>query len=296
MNGVLWLALDGVGHPVDAPPGSVWEQELPTLRPLLEAGRALDATLGVPGLPQSGTGQSCWLTGTDAVRLMGKGGGEHFGPHPGPTLQRLLRRASLPVRLTRAGARAALANHYVPQYFQAQERRPRMGCFPFSFVAAGQALNPPGVPPLGATLGLEYRAPFAPFQTQEEVTRLGQALARATDDHDLIVADLWFGDLLGHRGRADGPLPDTRAAALAYLARVDALLRGALEAGARVVVGSDHGNLEDLGTKGHTVARVPFAGTGVDLGTAVNVVQAGQVIAGWFGLKAVDDAEIGPRL
>ncbi len=296
MNGVLWLALDGVGHPVDAPPGSVWDQELPTLRPLVDAGRALDATLGVPGLPQSGTGQSCWLTGTDAVRQMGRGGaGEHFGPHPGPTLQRLLREASLPVRLTRAGARAALANHYVPQYFQAQERRPRMGCFPFSFVAAGLALNPPGVPPLGATLGLEYRPPFAPFQTLGEVGRLGQALARATDDHDLIVADLWFGDLLGHRGRADGPLPDTRAAARAYLARVDALLRGALEAGARVVVGSDHGNLEHLGTKGHTVARVPFAGSGVDLGTAADVVQAGRVIAGWFGLENVNDAKSGPR-
>ena len=59
MSGILWLALDGVGHPQDAPPGSVWEQDLPTLRAVVDAGLALDATLGVPGLPQSGTGQSC---------------------------------------------------------------------------------------------------------------------------------------------------------------------------------------------------------------------------------------------
>lgn len=205
MSGVVWLALDGVGHPSDAPPGSVWEQDLPTLRPLIDAGLALDATLGVPGLPQSGTGQTCWLTGTDAVRLMGKNGmGEHFGPHPGPTLQRLLRQSSLPARLKQAGLRAALANHYVPQYLEAQARRPRMGCFPFSFTAAGLPLNPPGVPPLGATLGLNYRAPFIALQGLTEVSQLGQRLALAAHEHDLIVADLWFGDLLGHLGRPEG--------------------------------------------------------------------------------------------
>ena len=291
MSGVVWLALDGVGHPSDALPGSVWEQDLPTLRPLIDAGLALDATLGVPGLPQSGTGQTCWLTGTDAVRYMG----EHFGPHPGPTLQRLLRRASLSTRLAEAGLRPALANHYVPQYLEAQARRPRMGCFPFSFTAAGLPLNPPGVPPLGATLGLGYRAPWTPFQTLAEVRAVGRALAGAAREHDLIVADLWFGDLLGHLGREDGPLADARAAACTYLARVDALLAGVLDGGARVVIGSDHGNLEDLNTKAHTVASVPFAGSGVDLGAAANVVEAGQVIAGWFGLPPVGDADSGPR-
>ncbi|MCD0167102.1 metalloenzyme domain protein, partial [Deinococcus sp. 12RED42] len=69
-----------------------------------------------------------------------------------------------------------------------------------------------------------------------------------------------------------------------YLRRVDALLAGLLDAGARVVVSSDHGNLEDLGVKGHTRARVPFAGSGVNLGAPVNVVEAGRVLAGWFGL------------
>lgn len=287
MSGVVWLALDGVGHPLDAPPGSVWEQALPTLRPLIDAGAALDATLGVPGLPQSGTGQSCWLTGTDAVRYMG----EHFGPHPGPTLRGLLRPFGLPERLVRAGLRPALANHYVPQYLEAQARRPRMGCFPFSFTAAGLPLNPPGVPPLGATLGLSYREPFSAVQQPAEMSRLGRGLAAAAREHDLIVADLWFGDLLGHLGRAEGPPPAAHAAALAYLARVDALLTGLLDAGARVVIGSDHGNLEDLTTKSHTVARVPFAGAGVEPGAATNVVQAGQVIAGWFGLPPVDDGE-----
>jgi len=297
MTGLVWLALDGLGHPDDAPPGSVWEANLPTLRPLVAGGRALDATLGVPGLPQSGTGQTCWLTGQDAVRQMGEPGrGEHFGPHPGPTLQRLLRAASLPGRLTRAGGRAALANHYPPAYFAAQTsergvRRPRVGCFPYAFQAAGLPLNPPGVPGIPATLGLGYAPPWPPQTPLVDLPRLGEELAAATRDHDLIVCDLWFGDHLGHRGRTPTPL-EVLEAARAYLSRVDALLTGLLEAGARVVLTSDHGNLEDLRVKAHTPARVPFAGVGVDLGAARDVVEGGQVLAEWFGLLPERDSSV----
>lgn len=319
-GGLVWLALDGVGHPADAPLGSVWEQDLPSLRPLVEAGLALDATLGVPGLPQSGTGQACWLTGLDAVRRMGQPGvggqagerlGEHFGPHPGPTLQRLLRQYSLPVRLARAGGRLALVNYYAPQYFHFQARnaqvpsaevpsaqghstqqsgRNRMGCFPYSFQAAGLPLNPPNVPLVRASLGLNYQRPWTPVQDVSELQRLGEKLAVSAQEHDLLVADLWFSDLIGHEGRNPTP-PDVRQAGLAWLRRLDALVAGLLGAGARVVVSSDHGNLEDLTVKAHTLARVPFAGSGVKLGGAGDVVQAGATIAGWFGLDPVEDAE-----
>lgn len=278
MTALIWLALDGVGHPLDAPAGSVWEQDLPTLRPLIDSGLALDATLGVAGLPQSGTGQSCWLTGQNAVALMG----EHFGPHPGPTLQKLLRAQSLPVRLAHAGARLALVNYYAPEYLAAQTGgRNRMGCFPFAFRAAGLPLNPPDLPPLRVSLGLGFQEPWTPFQTVTEVQRAGYALGRAAKDWDLLVADLWFSDLLGHLGREDAP-PTVIETGFAYMQRLNALLTGILDAGARVVISSDHGNFEDLGVKSHTVARVPFAGIGVELGQPSNVVEGGQAIAGWF--------------
>lgn len=284
MSGVIWLALDGVGHPLDAPPGSVWEQDLPALRPLIDAGLALDATLGVPGLPQSGTGQSCWLTSQDAVRLMGKGSaGEHFGPHPGPTLQALLRESTLPVRLTRAGLRAALLNFYPPSYFAAHAKRPRYGCFPFSFLAAELPLNPPQLPSISPTLSLGYVAPWAATQPLGELSRMGEGIARAAQQHDLLVLDLWLSDLLGHQGRPDAP-SELNTAGRLYMRHLDALVAGILSAGGRVVISSDHGNFENLGIKAHTTARVPFAGSGVDLGQPGDIVQAGAVMAGWFGL------------
>ena len=275
---LVWLALDGVGHPADAPPGSPWETELPALRPLVDAGLALDAALGVPGLPQSATGQSCWLTGQDAVALMG----EHYGPQPGPTLRRLLDASALPGRLTRAGGRAALLNLYPPGYFAAQQGRARHGCFPYSFLSVGLELNPPGLPLLSPTLGMGYLPPWQPLDDPDDWARRGAEVA-AVRDHDLLVLDLWFSDLLGHRGRAP-TLPELHAAARAYLGRLDRLVAGLLEGGARLALSSDHGNFEDLTRKTHTRARVPFAGVGLELGRPADIREGGRVLAASFGL------------
>ena len=285
---LIWLALDGVGHPADAPAGSPWETELPTLRPLIDAGLALDATLGVSGLPQSASGQTCWLTGQDGVAAM-KG---HFGPQPGPTLRRLLDTASLPVRLTRAGGRAALLNVYPPGYFEAQAVRAHHGCFPYSFLVAGLALGVSGtplspLPLLSPTLGLGYRSPWAVRDSPGDWRRTGEALA-AVRGYDLLVFDAWFGDMLGHLGQ-ETPPDGLCAAAGEYLRRLDALLSGLLGAGAAVVLSSDHGNLEDLGVKSHTTARVPFAASGVLLKLPggrdpTNVMEGGQALQNVYGL------------
>ena len=68
---------------------------------------------------------------------------------------------------------------------------------------------------------------------------------------------------------------------------LDALLGGLLNAGAAVVLSSDHGNFENLGVKSHTLARVPFAASGVQLGGPMgvsNVLEGGQVLRKFYGL------------
>ncbi|ADV68885.1 metalloprotein [Deinococcus maricopensis] len=288
MTGVVWLALDGVGHPQDAPTDSPWATDLPTLRPLLDAGLVLDATLGVEGLPQSATGQACWLTGQDAVRVMGG----HFGPQPGPTLRALLDAESLPGRLARAGARVDLLNPYPPAYFAARDPAQggrvhlAHGSFPHAFLHAGRPLNPPGLPSISPLLGLAFAEPHDATATPDDLRRLGEQVARAARDHDLLTADLWFSDALGHAGRDPTP-PGLWRAARTYLQHLNALLEGLLHAGARVAISSDHGNFEDLHVKSHTVARVPFAASGLPLsladGTApATIVDGGRVLTRWF--------------
>jgi Metalloenzyme superfamily len=279
---LVWLALDGVGHPADAPAGGPWARaHLPTLGPLLARGQALDAALGVPGLPQSATGQSCWLTGQNAVAVMG----EHFGPQPGPTLRRLLAAASWPVRLQAAGRQVALLNPYPPPYFQ--QTRLRHGCFPYSILAAGLPLNPPGLPLVSPTLGLQYSAPWTVVQQAAHWRALGEQVGRLRGP-DLLILDLWMSDVLGHQGRPHQS-PAVQQAAQHWLEHLDALVTGLADVGAAVIITSDHGNFENLQVKTHTVSRVPFAALNVPLPQVADIVQGGQAIASLLGLEYQHD-------
>jgi len=69
---------------------------------------SIDANLGIPGLPQSGTGQTSLLAGTNAAELLGR----HFGPWVHTELRDLLARDNLLSRATRASRIAAFANAY----------------------------------------------------------------------------------------------------------------------------------------------------------------------------------------
>ena len=68
----------------------------------------LDARLGVPGRPQSATGQATLLTGENAPALLGR----HLLGFPDRTLRELLERRSIFRRLAAGGLRAAFANAY----------------------------------------------------------------------------------------------------------------------------------------------------------------------------------------
>lgn len=276
---MIWLALDGVGHPNDALPGSPWEADLPTLRPLVNAGQAIDARLGFAGLPQSATGQTSWLTGRNAATVMHG----HYGPRPGPTLRPLLAE-SLPARLARSGGRIELLNFYAPAYFgrTARGRNPH-GCFPLSALLAGRALNPPGWPLVSPPLGLDFSAPWTAHTSLDELRHLGERVGEGAGNADLLLLDLWFSDFLGHQG-GPGERPDLHAAARAYLERLDALLEGLLSVGTQVILSADHGNFENLTVKSHTLARVPFAGANLTLPPVQDIAEGGRAIAGLFGL------------
>src|SRR5512147_1005511 len=112
---VLFVFVDGVGAGVADPavnPLARGEYLLSRFAdgtgPALPAGgRAslADACLGVPGRPQSATGQTTILTGENAPALLGR----HLLGFPNAALRDLLRRRSLFRVLSEAGRAAAFA-------------------------------------------------------------------------------------------------------------------------------------------------------------------------------------------
>lgn len=269
-RGLLMLFLDGVGlGPADPDRNPLAAARLPHLETLIGGApvagvagrsdaarvfRAVDAGLGVEGLPQSATGQTSLLTGRNGAALMGR----HYGPWPGPTLARVLEHDTL---FHHAGGAAALANAYPRGYFQAlRERRLR----PNAPVAAARAAGVPlfGLDAYRAGEALAADITGAGLREIEPATSLlgpeqaGRRLARLARRNAFTFFDLWLTDRFGHQQR--------HAEAVALLETVDAMLTGLIpELGeTTLVLTSDHGNLEDLASSRHTRNPVPLLAVG----------------------------------
>ena len=270
---ILTLFLDGIGlGEDDADVNPFATAHTPTMwslangkRWLADTGRQqtdraifipTDARLGVRGYPQSGTGQASLLTGLNLPRLIGR----HYGPKP------------------EAGTRAIIAEH---SYFRRLIERDRLArhltAYPARLLAdfergktlrssIQQAAFESGLPHFGLADVIEGRALTAEWTTTSwrqhlnveglpdySAREAGRLLARLAQSYDFAFHSHWLSDRIGHRG--------TLARGIALLERFDAVLSGLLadwdhESGL-VVITSDHGNMEDLGTRRHTLNDVP---------------------------------------
>lgn len=226
--------------------------------------RKLDPTLGVPGLPQSATGQTTLLTGRNAAREMGA----HHGPWPGPTLRALLDRGNLFADACAAGLSATIANLYPPGYFSALEGgRLRVNAPVYAALGAGVRLRGLSDYEAGeavsADLGGRRLARLAPGSRATDAASSAAILLGLAASNDFTFFDFWLSDEVGHRG--------SMADAERLVAELDSFL-GALFSGAAgtdvtVVLTSDHGNLEDKSVRTHTLAPVPLLvrGPGAEL-------------------------------
>ena len=277
---VIFVFVDGVGaglpdpevNPLARAPYLLSRFADGTGEPLPCGGRAVlaDARLGVPGRPQSATGHTTILTGENAPRLLG----HHLLGFPNAPLRALLQERSIFRTVLEGGGRAAFANAFPVVYlrslgyavpgepeFELGRRRPRAAATTVAFGAAGgrfrtwqEALDGGALPhdiTGDRARGHGGRLPRRDAAAAAEVL---VGIARA---HDLTLFEFFETDEAGH----------ARSMPLAAdaLSRVDGLLRALLPSlgpADSLVVASDHGNVEDLSTRNHTLNRVPVLGFG----------------------------------
>lgn len=276
--GTVLLFIDGIGIGRDEPgrnpfavPGIVHLAPLAGRAPVDGAAfRTLDATLGVPGLPQSATGQTTLFTGTNAAQAMGR----HHPGLPGPTLVSILREESLFRKLVAASARPTFANVFPRRYLEA--RRRFFGATTHMVLASGvplRLLEEDGATSLSHDYTGDWmvrRGVAVPKRTALEAARV---LVELADEHDAVLYEYFLTDLVGHRG--------TRDERFEQAVRVELLLTRLLDSvdlsRHRVVVFSDHGNLEEADHDRHTLNRVPLLAWGhraADLVSAVDSMEA----------------------
>ena len=222
----------------------------------------VDATLGVPGLPQSGTGQYSLLTGDNGALQFGR----HYGPYVPTALREPLMRNSLLARAIAAGHDVAFANAYPEELIGTGERISIRGP-----LRAGPPLAAIGANVLRRrTRDLETGNALASEITNEGwIERLGRTslphisaadagrnLAAIASKHELTFFAHYSTDAEGHLRDLHGGI---RA-----MQRVDEFLRGffeTIEPDVTVLIASDHGNLEDIRV-GHTLNPAMFIAAG----------------------------------
>lgn len=273
---IILVFVDGIGLGPDDPernplaePGLMAAMERLTGRRLLAAeypwengtggGAAVDAVLGVPGLPQSATGQVTLLTGINAQALLGR----HENGFPGTVLRRCLTEHSLFRRLREIERPGIFANAFTPEYFAAVAAgRWRHSATTLAALAGGvrlrflpELLNRKAVYQDLTNEGLRERGYDVPRREPEEA---GTILARTGEEHPFTLFEYFQTDLAGHGGG--------RALAAERLRQLDRFLGRLLEEvdlrETLVVAASDHGNIEDLATRGHTGNPVPVLAFG----------------------------------
>ena len=269
----LFLFMDGVGLGADDSQYNPFARAaLPNLTALLggqalvassaplETQRAsllaLDACLGVSGLPQSATGQAVLLTGQNVPASLGY----HYGPKPNPAVASFLTNGNIFSRLEQAGQHTAFLNAYPPGYFAAIESGKRIySAIPLAATSANLPLRTSDDLRLGRALsadftGLGWRErlnePDIPLLTAHQA---GQRLARLASSYDFAFFEYWLSDYAGHGQELE--------TACALLETFDLVLGGLLaewdDAQGLILITSDHGNLEDLSTRRHTANPVP---------------------------------------
>ncbi len=272
MPRILFLFLDGVGLGADDPQRNpLAAAAIPTLqgrlggeRPLVDTPRIetadalfipTDAGLGLPGLPQSATGQAAILTGRNIPAEVGG----HWGPKPNAAVASLLRAGSIFHDLRGAGRATALLSGYPQPYFDSiASGRRNYSAIPLAATAAGVALADEADIRAGRALGADFTNAFWHSELGADVPvyeprEAGRRLAQAAAGYDFALFEHWITDYVGHRG--------TLSDGIAVMERFDQVLAGVLDvwdlARDLVIVTSDHGNLEDLGHRHHTLNPVP---------------------------------------
>ena len=270
---VLFLFLDGVGLG-DADPlhNAFAAAHLPVLTGFTRGARWLrglersangrgtfiptDACLGVSGRPQSATGQATIMTGLNVPHIIGR----HYGPKPNPVIAGIIARGSIIKMMAEHGLSVGFVNAFPPDFFKAINRGRRLlSSNQLALDVAG--VNLPGVEEIvsGQAMSADFTGQGwrsdlgfvdTPVMTPQEA---GRKLATLAQAFDFTFFDHWVTDYVGHRG--------TLQDATYRLEVLDGVVAGLLEAWddsqGLIVMTSDHGNIEDLGRRGHTTNLVP---------------------------------------
>ena len=210
----------------------------------------VDARLGVDGFPQSGTGQTSIFCGMNAAKFIGK----HFGPYPYSTLIPIISEQNIFNEVLALGEKTFFANAYPKVFFDyIKSGRSRLSVTSLSSRLSELRLNT-------STDVRNGKALTAEITNERWNIKLGynlkiikpetaaRRLLKIAAQNSFTLYEYFLTDHLGH-GRYDGD-------AQMLLNTLDEFLFTILyelKDNMTLIICSDHGNIEDISVKTHTL-------------------------------------------
>jgi len=256
---MVFLFIDGVGMREAAADNPVNTEVCPALcRLIARHAKPIDACLGVEGLPQSATGQATMFTGINCSAAMGK----HCEGFPGPALRRIIEENNLFLQLRRRGKKVAFADAYLVD--SADDLATRR----FKSVTTVMALTTPEVIRTADDLAneralmqditretIQDRYPDIPVVNP---SRAAEDLFSIARQNDFTLYEFFQTDVSGHSMDYERACSVLRT----YDQFLAPLVRLVETAGITLVMTADHGNVECISERGHTLNPVPLVAFG----------------------------------
>ncbi len=236
---------------------------------------SIDACLDIDGLPQSGTGQATLFTGVNCSKIAGR----HFGPYPHSTSKPIIAEHNIFTQLHHHfpshPTLCAFANAYPPPFFNHARARNRWTVTTLSCMEAGLAVRTEQELMAGEAItadltGAGWREKLAmPIDLIHEA-EAAKRLVKLSETHPFTLFEYYLTDKAGHSR-------DISVAA-GVLQSLDRFFAGLVDnldlSKTLLLITSDHGNLEDLSTKSHTLNPVPLVvmGKGAHIFAEINSI------------------------
>lgn len=216
-----------------------------------------DASLGVDGLPQSATGQTAIFTGVNAAKILGK----HISGQPTYTLKKIIMNNNLFKQLINMGLTVTNTNVYRQEYLNRmmdnKDRMNRPSVTSIMNISAGlefrtveHYIKGKGIyHDISGQLLIDYGYKVNRLSPKEAAERL----CEISREYDVSLFEHFMTDIIGHMMDMDRSIMQLEMLDdfLGELIRLVDLRNDV------ILLTSDHGNIEDVTVKTHTMNKVP---------------------------------------
>lgn len=257
---MIFLFLDGFGiGEKDPAKNPVYAAHAPGIRHILEECGAMptDASLSIPGLPQSATGQTAIFTGVNAAAALGR----HLNGQPTVTLKNIITANNLFKELIARGFKVTNANVYRQEYLDrmldSRERRYRPSVTSVMTLSAGLKFRKVEDYNCGNGVYHDITGQIIKEHGYDvDLITPGEAAQRLysiSRSYDFTLFEHFMTDIIGHKMDMQKAVKEIELLDT-FLGELMGLVNPEEDI---LFIASDHGNIEDITLKTHTMNKVP---------------------------------------